>query len=235
MWWPAAIPSQNTRAHCSQWTTWSFSITPKWSCQGKAVDAACGGLPGFQRCDHGDRTWYQRLVRSHEYSTNSGVQRSFHPNRTRATLLHHAPTIYWTRNATSRRLHIQRLNRKRLLIGRARKHSTQGTQACVHEIRCCNLCGTRAFVIVSIPSFQHVTECTLHRHCRLTLFLPCLLSFSVCPQTEAAQFYNTQSDLCVRTPHMDRTRPSVFNHVCREISVIVTSHMVADTSLDFIQ
>ena len=33
-------------------------------------------------------------------------------------------------------------------------------------------------VHVSIPSFQHVTECTLHRHCTLTSFLPCLLSFS---------------------------------------------------------
>ena len=31
---------------------------------------------------------------------------------------------------------------------------------------------------VSIPSFHHVTECTLHRHCTLTSFLPCFLSFS---------------------------------------------------------
>ena len=29
--------------------------------------------------------------------------------------------------------------------------------------------------------------------------------FSVCPQTDTAQFYNTQFDLCMRTPHMDRT------------------------------
>ena len=48
---------------------------------------------------------------------------------------------------------------------------------------------------VSSFSFQHVTECTLHRHCTLTSFLVCCL-FHVYPQTDTAQLYNTQSDLC---------------------------------------
>ena len=30
---------------------------------------------------------------------------------------------------------------------------------------------------VNFPSFQHVAECTLHRRCTLTSFLPCLLFF----------------------------------------------------------
>ena len=60
------------------------------------------------------------------------------------------------------------------------------------------LCSCESFSFVSIPSFQHVTKCTLHRHCTLTSFLPCLLSFSVCPQTDTAQLYNTQSDFCMR-------------------------------------
>ena len=55
---------------------------------------------------------------------------------------------------------------------------------------------------VSIPSFQHVTECTLHTNCTLTSFFPCLLSFPVCPQTDTAELYNTQSDLRMRTPHL---------------------------------
>ena len=32
-------------------------------------------------------------------------------------------------------------------------------------------------------------------------FLVCCL-FPVCPQTDTAQLYNTQSDLCMRTPHL---------------------------------
>ena len=57
---------------------------------------------------------------------------------------------------------------------------------------------------VSIPSFQHVTDCTLHRHCTLTSFniVPSLflVFFPVCPQTDTAQLHKTQSDLCMRTP-----------------------------------
>ena len=69
--------------------------------------------------------------------------------------------------------------------------------------------------------FQHVADWTLHGHCTLTSFLPCLLSFS-CPQTGTAQLYNTQSDLCMRTPQMDRTGLSstiVFseNECCHDI------------------
>ena len=33
----------------------------------------------------------------------------------------------------------------------------------------------------------------VHKHCTLTSFLPCLLSFSVCPPTDTTQLYNTQS------------------------------------------
>ena len=43
-----------------------------------------------------------------------------------------------------------------------------------------------------------MTQCTFHRHCTLASFFPCLLFFPVCPQTDTAQLYNTQSDLCMR-------------------------------------
>ena len=82
---------------------------------------------------------------------------------------------------------------------------------------------------VSIPSFQHVAECTSHGHCTPTSFLPCSLSFFVCPQTDRDQLYNTQSDLCIHI-----IWPLVFNRVFIETSVIMTSHMVADTSLDIL-
>ena len=44
----------------------------------------------------------------------------------------------------------------------------------------CDGLRTRALAkkLVSILSVQHVTECTFHRHCTLTSFLPRLLSFS---------------------------------------------------------
>ena len=79
-----------------------------------------------------------------------------------------------------------------------------------------------------------MTECTLHRHCTLTSFLPCSLSFSVCPRTDTAKLYNTQSDLCMRTPHLDQTVPLVLNRMFIGTSIIMTSHMVADTSLNII-
>ena len=68
-----------------------------------------------------------------------------------------------------------------------------------------------------------MADCTLHRHCTLQSFLLCLLSFSVCPQTDTAQLHNTQSDPCMRTPPLDRI-----------IVIFMTSHMVVDTSLDFL-
>ena len=65
------------------------------------------------------------------------------------------------------------------------------------------------------------------------MFLTCLLSFPVCPQTDTAQLYNTQSDLCMRTPHMDRIGlfclQSCFQ---KKTGVVMTSYMVADTSLE---
>ena len=80
-----------------------------------------------------------------------------------------------------------------------------------------------------------MTECTLHRHRTLTSFIPCLLSFSVCPQRDTAQLCNTQSDLCMRTPSLGSNRPFVYNRVFRKTSVIMTSHTVADTSLEHLQ
>ena len=88
---------------------------------------------------------------------------------------------------------------------------------------------------VGIPSFQHVTECTLHGHCTLTSFAFVCCLFPVCPQTDTAQLYNTQSDLCTRKPHLDQIRRLVFNPCLQEIVVIfMTSHMVVDTSLDLL-
>ena len=49
-------------------------------------------------------------------------------------------------------------------------------------------------------------------------------------QTATAQLYNTQSDLCMRTPHLDRT--GLLSTIV--FSEKMTSHMVADTSLDFL-
>ena len=59
-----------------------------------------------------------------------------------------------------------------------------------------------------------------------------VFSSSACPQTDTAQLYNTQSDLYVRTPHMDRTGLFVCNRVSRKTSVVMTSYTVAETSLE---
>ena len=80
-----------------------------------------------------------------------------------------------------------------------------------------------------------MTERTLHRHCTPTSFLPCLLSFSVCPQTDTAQLYNTQSDLCMRTAHLDPTGLLSSIMFAEIIVIFMTSHMVVDTSLAFLQ
>ena len=71
-----------------------------------------------------------------------------------------------------------------------------------------------------------MTECTLHRHCTLTSFLPYLLSFSVCPQTDTAELYNTQSDLCIRTPHLDRIGFLCSIMFADIIVIFMTSHMI---------
>ena len=53
-------------------------------------------------------------------------------------------------------------------------------------------------VHVSIPSFQHVTECQLLGHCTLTSFLPCLLSFSpfVHRQTQLSCTIHSLTSVC---------------------------------------
>ena len=66
-----------------------------------------------------------------------------------------------------------------------------------------------------------------HRH--RSFLVRCL--FPVCPQTYTAQLYNTQSDLCMRTPHMDRTG-LLSTILLSEKCVVMTSYTVADTSLE---
>ena len=51
--------------------------------------------------------------------------------------------------------------------------------------------------------------------------------------TDTAQLYKTQSDVCLRTLHLAQGL-FVFKRVFTETSVIMTSHMVVDTSLDII-
>ena len=89
---------------------------------------------------------------------------------------------------------------------------------------------------VSIPSFQHVTECTWHRHCTTNIvFLLFVVFFPfVLRQTQLSCTIHSLTSVCAH-PHLDRTGLFVFFCLFRETSVIVTSHMVADTSLDIMQ
>ena len=63
-----------------------------------------------------------------------------------------------------------------------------------------------------IPSFQHVTECTLHGHCTLTSFLPCLLSFPfVHRQTQLSCTIHSLISVCV---HLTWIEQALFLQSC---------------------
>ena len=69
---------------------------------------------------------------------------------------------------------------------------------------------------VSFLSFQHVTECTLHRRCTLTLFFHCLLSFSrVSTDRYSAVVQYTVWPLYAHTSS-GSNRPFIYNRVFRE-------------------
>ena len=69
------------------------------------------------------------------------------------------------------------------------------------------------FQNVRIPSFQHVTECTLHRHCTLTSFLPCLLFFF--PFVHRAQLYlHSLTSVCAHRTWIEQA--FCLNRVFRE-------------------
>ena len=65
----------------------------------------------------------------------------------------------------------------------------------------------------------------VHSHRSFLVFL-----FPV--STDTAQLYNTQSDLCMRTPHLDRIGLWSSIRLAIETIATMTSHMVVDTSHD---
>ena len=94
---------------------------------------------------------------------------------------------------------------------------------------------TKFALFVSIPSFQHVKECTLHRHCTLTSFLLCLL-FCFLLSTDRCSSVVQYSvwPLHVHTSS-GSNRPLVFNHVCRNnCHLHDITHGFVDTSVDFL-